>query len=63
MDTALPDKLWVSHAENYFGNDVTYDMGQTHNRGVDIDEGFDPQLIKRIVRKVDVRLIPILSAM
>lgn len=28
----------------------------------DIDQGFDPDLVKRTVRKIDWRLIPILSA-
>jgi hypothetical protein len=30
---------------------------------VDIDDGFDPELVKRTMRKVDWRLIPILIAM
>lgn len=30
---------------------------------VDIDEGFDPEFVKRTMRKVDWRLIPILSMM
>lgn len=30
---------------------------------VDIDEGFDPEFVKRTMRKVDWRLIPILSLM
>lgn len=29
----------------------------------DIDEGFDPKEVKRVVRKVDLHLIPILAAM
>jgi hypothetical protein len=35
------------------------------SRGVvmNIDEGFDPEVVKNLVRRVDWRLIPILSAM
>lgn len=29
----------------------------------DIDEGYDPGFIKRVTRKIDLRLIPILSLM
>lgn len=34
-----------------------------HKTFKDIDEGFDPKEVKRIVRKVDLHLIPILAAM
>ncbi|TXT05348.1 uncharacterized protein COLE_06668 [Cutaneotrichosporon oleaginosum] len=34
-----------------------------HHLTRNIDEGFDPLVLKRIIRKVDLRLIPILSAM
>lgn len=29
----------------------------------DIDHGFSPELVKRVMRKVDFRLIPVLSAL
>lgn len=41
----------ISHVENGVTEDLT-----------DIDRGFSPELVKRTVRKIDWRLIPILSA-
>lgn len=35
---------------------------QHQQPSVDIDDGFDPAYVKRVVRKVDLRLVPFLAA-
>jgi len=35
----------------------------SHEHMKNIDHGFDPHQVKKIIRKIDIRLIPILSAM
>lgn len=44
------------------GSDAYVDDG-VHRQWADVDEGFDPKEISRIVRKIDWRLLPILGAM
>lgn len=36
---------------------------RAENGVIDIDEGFDPAVVKRTMRKIDLRLIPILTFM
>ncbi len=59
------DKHDVSHVERAEGassDSVKYDEPQ-RKLGVDIDDGFDPADVKRVTRKVDWRLIPMLILM
>ncbi|GMK56332.1 hypothetical protein CspeluHIS016_0301720 [Cutaneotrichosporon spelunceum] len=58
-------KQEVSHLEKTVGDSsdsVKFDESD-RKLGVDIDEGFDPAEVKRVVRKVDWRLIPMLILM
>lgn len=60
------DKSEVAVFENKYEDD-TFDAAAGKEAQVahvgDIDEGFDPDLVRRTMRKVDYRLIPILCAM
>lgn len=59
----------ISHAEHdghYSPDPYTErpeDLEDHRSRQMDIDHGFDPMEVNQTVRKVDLRLIPILSAM
>jgi MFS family permease len=57
----------ISHSEGHYSPDPYHerpeDLEDHRSRQVDIDHGFDPHEINTTVRKVDLRLIPILSAM
>jgi hypothetical protein len=51
------------HVETYSDDVNKVGDHEEQRHYANIDEGFDPHEIKRIVRKIDYRLIPILSAM
>lgn len=51
-ETSFSDKLDEPHSD--------LDVNRHYE---DIDEGYDPAFIKRVTRKIDLRLIPILSLM
>jgi hypothetical protein len=58
----------ITHLEKNHGvQDSSIPEDNTHGTDVDvnrdIDHGFDPALVKRVMRKVDFRLIPVLSAL
>lgn len=67
------EKGEVNHSDKFVDNNSDqYSPDPYHNKIDDveqfeqhrsIDEGYDPQEVSRTVRKVDLRLIPILSAM
>lgn len=44
-------------------SDIEFQRQIVEDHKIDIDAGFDPANVKRIVRKVDLRLIPVLSAL
>lgn len=53
----------VYHVDNA-SDDKVADLGESgERRFTDIDEGFDSQVVKRLMRKIDWRLVPVLSAM
>lgn len=59
-DSLTSEKQVVDHVEHK----VPYgDLEASQNHHEDIDSGFDPTFAKKTMRKVDWRLIPILSAM
>lgn len=58
-ETSFSEKADEPPMERYPDMDVE---GAQHWKG-DIDEGYDPAFIKRVTRKIDLRLIPILSLM
>lgn len=56
----------LEHAPTAQRTSDTYDHGKEEAQITttgDIDEGFDPELVKRTMRKVDWRLIPMLCAL
>jgi len=57
------NKLEVSHKEH--GGSTTPSSAEAGSRPHhhDIDAGFDPEFVKRVTRKVDWRLIPVLTCM
>lgn len=68
MPSSTNSKEEIRHIESH--NEKDYLDTVPHMEGViasgddvDIDEGFDPEFVKRTMRKVDWRLIPILSLM
>ncbi|BEI80882.1 hypothetical protein CcaverHIS002_0200420 [Cutaneotrichosporon cavernicola] len=56
------DPTHVEQAVRSSSDSVKYDETE-RKLGVDIDEGFDPDEVKRVTRKVDWRLIPMLVLM
>jgi hypothetical protein len=60
-DKHTPEKLEFQHSEGY--GEKPIDVEATSPENVPVDYGFDPVMLKKIVRKIDLRLIPILSAM
>lgn len=64
-DERKQDVLHVEEAAGELGSSGDSDKGDPHMRklGIDIDEGFDPAEVKRVTRKVDWRLIPMLILM
>lgn len=68
MPSSTNSKEEIRHIESHHEKDYLDTI--PHMEGViasgddvDIDEGFDPEFVKRTMRKVDWRLIPILSLM
>lgn len=59
LDSLEKDDAIVHH--EYAPSDPSALEGQ--DRKIDIDEGIDPTVLKRIMRKVDWRLVPTLAAM
>lgn len=53
----------VEHRPSIDKTDAFVETKDVEAGFTDIDDGFDPALIKRTVRKADWRLIPMLSAM
>jgi hypothetical protein len=49
--------------EKFASGDGEHIEARADNGVVDIDEGFDPEMIKRTMRKIDFRLLPILTFM
>lgn len=68
-DVVADEKAYTSdskHLDNIEdARDIDSEFNDKDVRGaqVDIDEGFDPQAIKRLVRKIDLHVIPILALM
>jgi hypothetical protein len=58
--TPASEKQDLEHAENYSYSNDNVEANNFHN---DVDHGFDPVILKKLMRKIDIRLIPILSAM
>jgi len=58
-DSDADSKHEIAHVEEK----EVVDVERTEAPHVDIDDGFDPAFVKRTMRKVDWRLIPVLSAM
>jgi hypothetical protein len=56
------EKAVIDHVE-YDNNDDLKHEGGVPGRVHDIDHGIDPTVLKRLRRRVDLRLIPILSLM
>lgn len=67
MSHSYNEKGELQHAEDYSPDPYQHKTidpeGEQFAHGRNIDEGFDPHEVNRTVRKVDMRLIPILSAM
>lgn len=53
----------IAHVETARGADSDALADQYDRHYEDIDEGFDPKVLKKLVRKIDWHIIPILSAM
>lgn len=51
------------HDDKFTTDHVSDTSLENQERIVDIDHGYDPEFIKRTIRKIDLRLIPMLSAM
>jgi len=65
-DLKADDKCEVDHVEIASVNDRDTEKGISDkgiNEKADIDEGFDPVVVKKLIRRVDWRLIPTLIAM
>lgn len=63
-EKAVSDVKIDSLQHDGYGSEANTDVARSHNdrRGI-IDDGFDAQEIKKTMRKVDWRLVPILSAL
>lgn len=68
LSTPNSEKHELEHGEDYGHHhhskdiEATYDHSNyDHTR--DVDHGYDPVMLKKLMRKVDRRLIPILSGM
>lgn len=55
-----PEKGDFTHSEAYQKTPAHLEATNEH---IEPDYGYDPVMLKKIVRKIDLRLIPILSAM
>jgi hypothetical protein len=58
----VPSNSSVSD-EKFIGDERVEDVERSHTGPKDIDEGFDPAVVKKLIRRCDWRVVPILSAM